>query len=318
MQKAPENGGANEATLRDFSAIWTRWSLFCARATEPQKVPTLQSAKAVLGEKVVSQWIMGSARNLLDAYFTSEGAKLLFAVSSVESGPVSLHAPYSAFSIPLMYSGSVFDGSWGYVKGGIWQIPLMLDKINAELGIRRLFNTQITSLDDEPVRDADYIVFATDPLTAAGITGEKTVQEKIFGQKTKGAAGKLVMLFRKPVRWKGNTGLPGFEEALRDLVPVKTLDEFEEREQKIADGMAEFLPTYLEIYPEGAGDGALGGSRPYEIVSIFFNALSNTKTGEEMPEVRKAVTNLVLQCVLNPEDLIDTILETPRDLMNWF
>ena len=194
----------------------------------------------------------------------------------------------------------------------------MLDKINAELGIRRLFNTQITSLDDEPVRDADYIVFATDPLTAAHITGEKTVQEKISGQKTKGAAGKLVMLLRKPVRWKGNTGLPGFEEALRDLVPVKTLDEFEEREQKIADGMAEFLPTYLEIYPEGAGDGALGGSRPYEIVSIFFNALSNTKAGEEMPEVRKAVTNLVLQCVLNPEDLIDTILETPRDLMNWF
>ncbi len=291
---------------------------FLRTGYQSAEVPTIRSAKMILGGELVDKWISGSTRGLLDTYFTSEGAKLLFAVSSVESGPVSFDAPYSAFSIPLMHSGSVFAGSWGYVKGGIWQIPLALDKINAELGVKRVFNTLITNLDDELVRDADYIVLATDPLTAARITGEKEIQEKIAGQRTTGAAGKLIMLFRKPVQWKGNTNLPGFEEALRDIVLVKTLNEFEELEQKIADGKAGFIPTYIEIYPEGAGDKAMRGNRSYEIVSIFFNALCNTKTGEEMPEVKKTITDLVLCHVLNPEDLIDTILETPKDLMNSF
>jgi hypothetical protein len=28
-----------------------------------------------------------------------------------ESGPVSLHEPYSAFTLPLMDSGSIFEGA---------------------------------------------------------------------------------------------------------------------------------------------------------------------------------------------------------------
>ena len=39
-----------------------------------------------------------------------------------ESGPVSLDGPYSAFTLPLMDSGSIFGGHYGFVKGGIWRI----------------------------------------------------------------------------------------------------------------------------------------------------------------------------------------------------
>ena len=39
------------------------------------------------------------------------------------------------------------------------------------------------------------------------------------------------MLFRKPVKWRGDTGLPEFDQALRDLPQVSTPDESWERAQ---------------------------------------------------------------------------------------
>ncbi|MEE8306256.1 MAG: hypothetical protein V3R81_03265 [Gammaproteobacteria bacterium] len=54
--------------------------------------------------------------------FTSEPSKMYMAMTVTESGPVSLNDPYSAFTLPLMGSGSIFGGYYGFVKGGIWQI----------------------------------------------------------------------------------------------------------------------------------------------------------------------------------------------------
>ena len=48
----------------------------------------------------------------------------------IESGPASIYDPGTAFTIPLMDSGSVYDGYWGYVKTGIWKITESLTKIN--------------------------------------------------------------------------------------------------------------------------------------------------------------------------------------------
>ncbi len=280
-------------------------------------VPTVESAEVALGKELTELWITGSARRLLDHYFTSEESKIMFGISVVESGPVSFDSPYSAFTIPLMSSGSVFDGSWGYVQGGIWQIPIALDAINEELGVKRIFNKQVARLDDELVRDADYVIFATDPLTAARIAGEQKIEEKISRQKTSGSGGKLVMLFRKPVRWKDNTGMPDFDQTLRDLSQVATLNEFEEKAQAAASG-TDFSPGNIEVYSEGLADRAMGGNRSYDIVSVYLGALGTNKAGADLPEVKKQITDLVLAYAENPEDLIDTILETPRDLMNWF
>ena len=84
--------------------------------------PTVEDAVAELGAELTSLWITGSARDLLDHYFTSERTKVRMAMDVSESGPVSLSEPYSAFILPMMSSGSVFGGDYGYVKGGIWQI----------------------------------------------------------------------------------------------------------------------------------------------------------------------------------------------------
>jgi phytoene dehydrogenase-like protein len=308
--------GRSKEFLADMEKVVT----FLRRGYRDAAVPSVQSAEASLGEELTARWITGSARDLLDHYFTSDALKLIFAISTVESGPVSFNAPYSAFSIPLMSSGSVFDGSWGYVEGGIWQIPLALDAINAELGIERIFNAQVMNVDHENMvlnyttdesekqLQADYILFATDPLTAAKIAGESTIENKIHSQATLGTGGKLVMLFRNPVEWKDETGMPEFAMSMRDIVPVASMEEFEERAKKVVVGESDFIPGYIEIYPEGVADRAIGAGRSYDIVSVYLSILGNRKTGAELPEVKKQITDLVLSKILNPEDLIGTIL----------
>ena len=54
----------------------------------------------------------------------------------IESGPASIYDPGTAFTIPLMDSGSIFDGYWGFVKTGIWKITENLTEINKELGVK--------------------------------------------------------------------------------------------------------------------------------------------------------------------------------------
>jgi phytoene dehydrogenase-like protein len=311
-EKYGETGRAKQ-----FLSDMERVVVFLRQGYRDAVVPTVGSAQDGLGAELTARWITGSARELLDHYFTSEEAKILFGISVVESGPVSFDSPYSAFTIPLMNSGSIFGGAWGYVQGGIWKIPLALDAINAELGVKRIFHTQVNGLDDEHVRDADQVMFATDPLTAARIAGEKGIEKKISQQKALGSGGKLVMLFRGSVKWKGDTGMPEFDYALRDLPQVSTLDEFEQRAQSAATG-ADFAAGNIEIYSEGLADRAMGGSRPYDIVSVYLGALGARKAGADLPQIKKQISDLVLQRIENPEDLIDTILETPRDLMNWF
>jgi len=109
--------------------------------------PSLADARQVLGDTLTDLWISGTARNLLDHYFTSERSKLYMAMTVTESGPVSLSDPYSAFTLPLMDSGSIFGGYYGFVKGGIWQITEELGRINAELGVRTYLSSTLTDVD---------------------------------------------------------------------------------------------------------------------------------------------------------------------------
>ena len=44
-----------------------------------------------------------------DSYFTSNKTKLYMGMTVIESGPASIYDPGTAFTIPLMDSGSVYD-----------------------------------------------------------------------------------------------------------------------------------------------------------------------------------------------------------------
>ena len=138
---------------------------------------------ATLGDTLTRLWITGSARALIDHYFTSERGKMYMAMTVTESGPVSLDDPYSAFTLPLMDSGSIFGGYYGFVKGGIWQITEELGRINAEIGIKTHLSTSVEEVDTDrnlvTIASADSrteihydsLVFGTDPLTATKLLG---------------------------------------------------------------------------------------------------------------------------------------------------
>jgi len=103
------------------------------------EIPTIEDAIQSLGNELTELWIKGDAQTLLDHYFTSERTKTYMAMTVSESGPVSLHDPYSAFTLPLMDSGSIFEGYYGFVKGGIWKVTEELDNINKELGLKLFY-----------------------------------------------------------------------------------------------------------------------------------------------------------------------------------
>ena len=98
--------------------------------------PTIDIANDHLGKDITSLWITGSAKNLLDHYFSSEKTKLYMGMTVIESGPASIYDPGTAFTIPLMDSGSIFNGYWGFVKTGIWKITETLTEINKKLGVK--------------------------------------------------------------------------------------------------------------------------------------------------------------------------------------
>ena len=150
---------------------------FIRKGYKKAKSPSISEAEKVLGKTITNLWIKGSAKNLLDHYFTSERTKMYMGMTCIESGSSSIHNDGTAFTIPLMDSGSVFDGYWGYVKGGIWKIIDELYKINKKNGVKFYESTKIDSIDNKmktlsieknnikSVLNYNYLIFATDPLT---------------------------------------------------------------------------------------------------------------------------------------------------------
>ena len=176
--------------------------------------PSLPEAEQQLGKDLVRLWITGSAVDLFDHYLTAERTRMYMAMTITESGPVSLHEPYSAFTIPLMDSGSVFDGYYGFVRGGIWQITKELGRINTELGVTTHLSSEVLHIDtDNRMIDHelegrerrisyDHLLLATDPVTAARIVGDPSTIRLANNERTLGSAGKLNLMFKNPVRWK--------------------------------------------------------------------------------------------------------------------
>jgi phytoene dehydrogenase-like protein len=150
---------------REFADKWGERGDLAAFRTDEERVvrflqsgyragrpPGVEDAVSDLGADLTALWITGSARNLLDHYLTAERTKVHVAMSVMESGPVSLDEPYSAFIIPMMSSGSVFGGYYGFVHGGIWQITRQLGRINQELGVDLVLGCTVHEGDRSPNR----------------------------------------------------------------------------------------------------------------------------------------------------------------------
>jgi phytoene dehydrogenase-like protein len=291
--------------------------------------PSVEDAVAELGADLTSLWITGSARTLLDHYLSAERTKVHLAMSVNESGPVSLSEPYSAFVIPMMSSGSVFGGNYGYVLGGIWQVTRELGRINRELGVELVLSCTVHEVDTRTgiVRyenssttqtlHSDHVVFATDPQTAANLTGDSMMIEHTAHERVLGTAGKLNLMFRNPVRWKHGNENPESDTAFRYIFAVDTMADSEAATLAVVDG-DDFVPGYFQIYCEGASMRHIGLVEPYERLAVFFKNLALGRTGEQLAAVETEVKQIILSYIENPEDCVWSRLLTPRDLQQTF
>jgi phytoene dehydrogenase-like protein len=289
------------------------------------EVPTIEDAIQYLGNELTDLWIKGDAQSLLDYYFTSERTKTYMAMTVSESGPVSLHEPYSAFTLPLMDSGSIFEGYYGFVKGGIWKITEELDNINKELGSKTILSAEILSVNTSNNRlsykqnntdydiDFDYLLFATDPLSAAEIMLDSDLIKKIEGQKLIGSSGKLNMIFKKPIQWKS-----GPDSSFRFLFSVQNTKEFEKATLKVLDDDIDYAPGFMQVYCEGAAMRHLQSNEKYDRLAVFLKNISLKNLGDDIPKIENEIKTKVLEYIENAEDCIWTKLLTPKDLKNIF
>lgn len=292
--------------------------------------PSLGEAGQRLGKDLVGLWIAGSAFDLLDHYFTAERTKLYMAMTVTESGPVSLREPYSAFTVPLMDSGSVFDGYYGFVRGGIWRITEELGRINSEIGVTTHLSSRVLNVDSDSCEiefeqqgqsrkmSFDYLLFATDPVTAARITGDKTLIAATEHQRLLGSSGKLNLMFRNPVRWKHGSSAPDSDAAFRFLFAVDSIDAFEQATLRVVDGSVAYEPGYMQTYCEGAAMRQLGLREPFDRLAVFFKNFSLDQRGEALAEVEDTARQSLLTLIENPEDCAWSRLLTPRDLQQTF
>jgi len=318
--------GAVEAFREDEAKVVSFLQAGYANATPP----SVDDAKRVLGDTLTELWITGSARSLMDHYLTSERSKMYMAMTVTESGPVSLSDPYSAFTLPLMDSGSIFGGYYGFVKGGIWQITEELGRINAELGVKTHLSTKVVAVDPsdgsvtcekaggELAIDFDYLLLGTDPLTATRLVGNPEQVSKTEGQRFRGSSGKLNLMFRKPVRWKYGSDASDSDAAFRFIFSVSSVDEYEEATLKVMDTSVDYVPGYMQIYCEGAAMRHLKHDEPFDRLAVFFKNLSLGRTGADLADVENRVKEKLLEQVENPQDCVWTRLLMPRDLQQLF
>ncbi len=292
--------------------------------------PSIVEAKSVLGNTLTELWISGTAKALVDHYFTSERSKMYMAMTVTESGPVSLNDPYSAFTLPLMDSGSIFGGYYGFVKGGIWQITEELGRINAELGVITHLSSKLVGVDtgkgnvsyeqagSERKLGFDYLILGTDPLTATRLIGNPEQIEKTEAQRFRGSSGKLNLMFRQPVRWKYGSNSQDSDAAFRFLFLVSSLAEYESATLEVLDTAVDYAPGYMQVYCEGAAMRHLKHSEPFDRLAVFFKNLSLSENGAELPDVENRVKEELLRHVENPQDCVWTRLLTPKDLQQLF
>ena len=153
--------------------------------------------------------------------------KVFTAMKVTESGPVSLDDPYTAFTLPRLNSGSIFDGDYGFVKSGIWRVTEELGAINDELEVTTHLSSKVLEVDtvhgnltyerngSEHRKDFDFLIFGTDPLTACRLVGNEDQVAQTQAQRFRGTSGKLNLMFKDQVRWKHNSKDAGSDAAFR-------------------------------------------------------------------------------------------------------
>ena len=325
-----KNKWGESGDARAFRADEAKIISFIQSGYREAKTPSIEEAKSVLGSDLVDLWITGDARSLLDHYFESDFSKMYMAMTVTESGPVSLSERYSAFTIPIMGSGSVFNGYYGFVFQGIWNLTQSLSAINIGLGVDIKLSSSLVDkdLDNKKVLVEtngkeewlyyDDLVLATDPLTAHSIIGDYNEEQFFSENKLTGSSGKMNLFFSKPIQWKEEVSHSDSDSAFRFIFSVGTLDAFESASQEILGDRAHYAPGFMQIYCEGAADRTIDPSIEHDRIAVFFKNLSLSSNGEDLGSVEEEVKQQLFKHIKNPEDCFWSKLSTPKDLKETF
>tara|TARA_X000001036_G_scaffold436312_1_gene479208 strand:- start:880 stop:2385 length:1506 start_codon:yes stop_codon:yes gene_type:complete len=287
--------------------------------------PSLELANKILGKELTELWISGSAKNLLDHYFTSDKTKLYMGMTVIESGPASIHDPGTAFTIPLMDSGSVYNGYWGYVKFGIWKITEYLTKINNDLGVKfhlkssiREVNTSskvvyFTKENKELKITYDHIIFATDPVTPSKLI--KDFDVKKVDLDLIGTSGKVTAFFKNPVKWKDSNN---YSDSFRFIFSTDTLNKFEDASQNSLKNKGDYFPGFIQIYPDGSAQRTMNNNENFDKLIFFTKNISFNKKAEDLEKIKEQIISTVLPYIENSDDLVYSKFLTPKDLNETF
>lgn len=320
--------GDIDGWIRDEAAV----AKYLRREFRFGLTPSLKRAERNLGREMVERWFLGTARNLLNRYFTSNLTKIFMALPVTESGPVSIDSPRSAFTLGLMMTGSVFGlGRWGFVEGRLWSITQALKTILIEQGVHIHTNVRVRhiNLATGEVEASgngctfyqfyNHIVLAVDPLTAAKLIDDERLQLIVLDKKALGSAGKVIVLFKRPIRWKNPTGLPDFDTAFRFLIQAKSLNNFEQLSQAIRTNWYDYLPSSIQVYCDGAAMRKFGRQETCESVTLFIKDMGLTILGAQMPpDVLQRILTEFCARVENPEDIVMTKLLGPMDIKQTY
>ena len=310
-----------------FRADEARIVAFLQEGYRTATPPNINAARRALGDTLVGLWITGSAAGLLDHYFTAERTKIYMAMTVTESGPVAPSEPYSAFTLPLMDSGSVFDGYYGFVKPGLWRLTEELGRIDREIGVDIRLGARVERADPERgtieytvagqsrLESFDHLMLATEPLTAARLVGDPVTTANVEGKRFLGTSGKLTMFFRNPVRWRD---APDADDAFRFIFSMETMAEFERATSRVTSGEVDYEPGYIQIYCEGAAMRRLGLIEPFDRLTLFFKNVALGQKGGVLAAVEANVKSQVLAHIANPEDCVWSRMLAPKDLQELF
>ena len=289
-------------------------------------IPNVSNAEYILGREITELWIKGSAYNLLNHYFTSEKTKLYMGMTVTESGPASIFEKGTAFTIPLMDSGSIFNGYWGFVKNGIWEVTENLAKINESIGVKVHCSVTIKGINykskkiylDNKELDYDFLLFATDPITPAQLLKDDKKIKIINSKEFSGTSGKVTAFFKNPIIWKYPVNDDSFDTSFRFIFSNSNLSEFEKSSQAAYKNYKDYVPGYIQIYPEGAAQRKMGNDEGIEKLILFSKNFSFNKESKDLVDCQRDILNLLSRYIANIDDLIETKFLTPADLKKTF
>ena len=287
--------------------------------------PSIEKATETLGNELTDLWIKGSAYKLLNNYFNSEKTKLYMGMTVTESGPASIYDEGTAFTIPLMDSGSIFNGYWGFVKQGIWEITEKLYSINRELGVDTILSANISDIDTNKkkiylttkVIDYDILVFATDPQTPSVLLKDDNSSKKILEKELIGTSGKVTAFFKNPVRWKNDKN-KDYDSTFRFLFSNTNLLDFEKSSQNAKKNILDYNPGYIQVYPEGAAQRKMGNVEKLDKLILFTKNFSFSKNASLLYKAENKIISLLSKHIENIDDLVETIFLSPKDLNEKF